>query len=207
MGRLKKAMYGTRDAPAVWQSEVERTMKEAGFKPSPTTPCVYFNETTIVRVVVHVDDFLCTGPEPGLANLRRCLQNKKVIKFELLGAGANEQKAGNFLGRTIKWTKNGLTYKGDDKLLESLLEEWNVQGMTAVQTPGERLNSEVDKKADVWKTSEKLGSFTLSMRKTLESFDVNLREGLHGKMSVIERLPIGTLEMFLNESGMSEVCL
>ena len=98
--RLKKAMYGTRDAPAVWQSEVERT-----------TLFVYFNETTNVRVVVHVDDFLCAGPEPGLANLRRCLQNKYVIKFELLGAGANEQKAGNFLGPTIKWTKNGLTYK------------------------------------------------------------------------------------------------
>ena len=88
-------MYGTRDALAVWQSEVERTMKEAGFKPSPATLCVYFNETTNVRVVVHVDDFLCIGPELGLANLRRCLQNKYVIKFELLGAGAHEQKAGN----------------------------------------------------------------------------------------------------------------
>ena len=80
-------------------------MKEAGFKPSPTTPCVYFNETTNVRVVVHVDDFLCTGPEPGLANLRRCPQNEYVIKFELLGTGANEQTAGNFLGRTIKMDK------------------------------------------------------------------------------------------------------
>ena len=29
MGRHKKAMYSTRDAPAAWQSEVERTMKEA----------------------------------------------------------------------------------------------------------------------------------------------------------------------------------
>ena len=103
------------------ESEVERTVKEAGFLQSPTTPCVYFNEATNVRVVVHVDDFLCTGPEPGLANLRRCLQNKYVIKFEILGAGANEKKAGKFLGRVIKWTENGLTYKGDDKLLESLL--------------------------------------------------------------------------------------
>ena len=77
MGRLKKAMYGTRDAPAAWQSEVERTMKEAGFKQSPTTPWVYFNEAINVRVVVHVDDFLCTGPEPGLANLRRCLRRCK----------------------------------------------------------------------------------------------------------------------------------
>ena len=162
MGRLKKAMYGTRDAPAAWQSEVERTMKEAGFKQSPTTPCVYFNEITNVRVVVHVDDFLCIGPEEGLANLRRCLQNKYVIKFEILGAGANEKKAGKFLGGVIKWTENGLTYKGDDKLLESLLEEWNVHGMTAVQTLGERINSETDKRADVWKTSEKLGSFTVN---------------------------------------------
>ena len=63
-----------------------------------------FNEATNVRVVDHVDDFLCTGPERGLANLRRCLQNKHVIKFEILGAGANEKKAGKFLGRA----QNGL---------------------------------------------------------------------------------------------------
>ena len=74
----------------------------------------------------------------------------------------NEKKAGKFLGRVIKWTENGLTYKGDDKLLESLLEEWNVHGMTAVQTPGERINSETDKRADVSKTSEKLCSFTVN---------------------------------------------
>ena len=45
------------------------------------------------------------------------------------------------------------------------------------------------------------------MRKASESSDVNLREGLHGKMYVIDQLLIETMEMFLNESGMSEVCL
>ena len=45
------------------------------------------------------------------------------------------------------------------------------------------------------------------MRKTSESSDVNLRGCLHGKMYVIDQLLIETLEMFLNESGMSEVCL
>ena len=49
--------------------------------------------------------------------------------------------------------------------------------------------------------------FSLSMRKASESSDVNLREGLHGKMFVTDQLLIETLEMFLNESGMSEVCL
>ena len=93
-GWVKKAMYGARDALAAWQSEVERTVKEAGFKQSPTTPYVCLNEATNVRVV-HVDDFLCTGPEPGLANLRRCLQNKYMIKFDILGAGQMKRRLVN----------------------------------------------------------------------------------------------------------------
>ena len=78
--------------------------------------------------------------------------------------------------------------------------------MTAVQTPGERINSEVDKRADVWKTSEKLGSFTVN-----EENARKLRCEFEGEpswkdvcyRSVIDR---DTGE-FLNESGMSEVCL
>ena len=88
-------------APAAWQSEVERTMKEAGFKQSPTTPCVYFNGATNVRLLSMWKIFCVLGLFPGLGNLRQCLQNKCVIKFEILGAGANEKKAGKFLGRVM----------------------------------------------------------------------------------------------------------
>ena len=100
-----------------------------GSKPSPSTCFVYFNETTNVRVVVHVDDFLCTGPEQGLADLRRRLDDKYVIKFEIFGVGAHEKKAGHLLGRTIRWTELALTYTGDGTLLEGLLDEWNVRAM------------------------------------------------------------------------------
>ena len=41
VGRLRKAMYGTRDAPAVWQRLVRKVMTEMGFEASRTTPCVY----------------------------------------------------------------------------------------------------------------------------------------------------------------------
>ena len=46
-------------------------------------------------------------------------------------------------------------------LLESLLHEWNVRAMTAVQTLGEKLNSDVKKKGDDWKAAEKLGNYTV----------------------------------------------
>ena len=79
--------------------------------------------------------------------------------------------------------------------------------MTAVQTLGERINSETDKRADVWKTSEKLGSFTVneeSVRKLRCEFEGGPSWKDVCYRSIIDR---ETLEMFLNESGMSEVCL
>jgi len=63
VGRLKKAMYGLRDAPQVWQAEVKKTMTDLGYTSAVATPCVYFNQGTQCRVVAHVDDFLCTGPQ------------------------------------------------------------------------------------------------------------------------------------------------
>ena len=34
VGRLKKALYGTRDAPQLWQKELGSTLKDLGFKDS-----------------------------------------------------------------------------------------------------------------------------------------------------------------------------
>merc|ERR1712026_475358 len=66
MGLLNKAMYGLRDAPQVWQQEVRRILGGMGFQESITSPCVYVNAQSGVRVVTHVDDFLCVGPRRSL---------------------------------------------------------------------------------------------------------------------------------------------
>jgi len=43
VGKLIKAMYGTRAAPLVWQKVVRDVMKSLGFKMNPIFPCVYFH--------------------------------------------------------------------------------------------------------------------------------------------------------------------
>ena len=58
MGELNKAMYGTRDAPQVWQEEVRMTMTEIKFKECITQPGIYYHEERLLQVVSHVDDFL-----------------------------------------------------------------------------------------------------------------------------------------------------
>ena len=66
VGKLDKAMYGTRDAPAEWQAELERAMIKLGFRPVVSTPCLYCHSLLDVRVVGHVDDLICVGPRIGL---------------------------------------------------------------------------------------------------------------------------------------------
>jgi len=136
VGKLRKAMYGTRDAPQVWQAEVKETMIELGFEPLISTPCVYKNSKTGVRVVAHVDDFMCTGPKNELNKLQKDLEKKYKMTGQMIGPGAGEEREGKFLGRTITWGKDGLEWKGDLKLRECLLKDWDMQNSSSVTTPG-----------------------------------------------------------------------
>jgi len=149
VGKLKKAMYGLRDAPQVWQGEVKKAMESLGFHTSASTPCVYYNEVTGVRAVAHVDDFLCTGPKDALEHLLEGLKKKYQMKAQVLGPGVGEDKEGRFLGRTIRWTRGGLEWEGDGKLRKVLLEEWGMEGSSGVTTPGvacdrEKIGEEIE---------------------------------------------------------------
>jgi len=138
VGKLKKAMYGLRDAPLVWQGEVRNAMIELGFQPVVSTPCLYYNSLTGVRVLAHVDDFLCTGPKVELKKLLESLGKRYTMKAKMLGPDKGEESTGKFLGRTINWTSRGLEWHGDDKLRNTLLEEWGMNNSSGVNTPGLR---------------------------------------------------------------------
>ena len=42
VGRLKKAMYGLREAPLIWQRVVQQVLKDMGFRALVTAQCIYF---------------------------------------------------------------------------------------------------------------------------------------------------------------------
>merc|ERR1711946_14364 len=60
VGKLRKAMYGSRDAPQIWAQVVQAAMEDMGYKQSVFQPAVYYHPVKDVVVVVHVDDFLVT---------------------------------------------------------------------------------------------------------------------------------------------------
>ena len=51
-GRLKKAMYGTRDAAQNWELEYSEMMTEAGFTQGSHRACVFYHKEKDVRAVV-----------------------------------------------------------------------------------------------------------------------------------------------------------
>ena len=61
VGKLERVMYGTRDAPMIWQDQLRKTPLDLKFKESVTHPRLCQHETRDILFCVYVDDLLCTG--------------------------------------------------------------------------------------------------------------------------------------------------
>ncbi len=135
-GRLLRAMYGTRDAPQIWQEEVKRVLQMFGFRASVTNPCVYFHEAMNVQVVAHVDDFLMCGERRHLEEIYKGLAGKFELKRKVLGPGVGETLEVEFLGRSSRWTDAGIEYEADQKHVQALLDEAGMINCRPVVNPG-----------------------------------------------------------------------
>ena len=101
--KLDKAMYGTRDAPAAWQAELEKAMIEMGFRPVVTIPCLYHHPSWRIRVVGLVDDLMCVGPRSGLDIFLEKLKCVYEFISKFLGPDDGEEQEG-----TCSWTNHFL---------------------------------------------------------------------------------------------------
>ena len=132
--KLKKAMYGTRDAPQIWAEVVRSTLEDFGYKQSTYQPAVYYHPTKDVMIVVHVDDFLCTGNGEDLEELYALLKQKFDLKQTTLSMDDGQEAT--YLSLTLTVSSTGVTLTGDSKHSELLLKEWGIQGSSKeVNTP------------------------------------------------------------------------
>ena len=98
LGKLVKAMYGTRDAPQIWRDLVQETTVRWE-SDCMIQPSVYFHVSKKLFVVGHVDDFLCVVPEENLMWLFEGLGAKFEMTKTIVGQGhAHEVK---YLNRFI----------------------------------------------------------------------------------------------------------
>ena len=120
VGKLIRALYGTRDAPLAWLTVVKSDMKEMHFEECKVTNVVYTHRERDLRVVAHVDDFLLSGAVEDLQWFRDQMMKKYELKVQIIGWDRDDEKELSFLGRVIRATPTGVEIEGDDKHVELL---------------------------------------------------------------------------------------
>ena len=66
VGRLRLALYGTRDAASLWQECLSKHLLSIGFTRGKSNPCVFYHREKDLRVLVHGDDYVTAGELEGL---------------------------------------------------------------------------------------------------------------------------------------------
>ena len=66
LGKLERSLYGTRDAPQIWQDEVRGNLEQMGYSTCASQPGVYVHPISGVKLLAHVDDIMAMGPENAL---------------------------------------------------------------------------------------------------------------------------------------------
>ena len=134
VGVLKKSMYGTRDAPQIWGEHVRATLEELGYKQSAYQPSVYYHPEKELVIVVHVDDFLCTGDAEALEGLYTGLSQKYELKRTILSL--DDTRETTYLNRTLRVTDEGIEMIGDGKHSDILFKDWGITELSKdVTTP------------------------------------------------------------------------
>ena len=134
-GRLKRALYGTRDAPMIWSDHLRYAMANIGCEPSELMPGVFFNRSNNLLCVAHVDDILCVSEEMNLVWLKSGLDNNYVLKAKTTGPEEGDEKVAEFLGRRLTWIRHGVAWEGNETYARNLLREHDVVSCNPVRTP------------------------------------------------------------------------
>ena len=123
VAHLKRCVYGTRDAGAIWEDCYADALVEMGFVRGVANGCNFYHSARGLRVVVHGDDFTCLGPRADVLWYEDALSHKFEIKRRgHIGEGPDCVKEIRILNRILRLTDQGLRYEADPRHAELLVQ-------------------------------------------------------------------------------------
>lgn len=127
--RVKKSLYGLRQAPACWNEKINETLSQLGFRRNQAEMGLYFKNGKGGPIVVglYVDDLLVAA---------RSAEDMEVIKIHLMKAFEMKDlgKADRFLGINIKQTGDTIEFNLAG-YIEGMLAEYGMEDCNASVTP------------------------------------------------------------------------
>ena len=141
-GKLKRCLYGTRDAPARWEAFLAAEFKRHGFEQGVASSCCFFHGTRDLRCVVHGDGFVFAGNDADLAWVQQRMEESFLIKvIGKLGPVAGDLHEIRVLNRILLWGPDGVWYEADPRHAELLARDLETSG-PAVRTAGAKATKE-----------------------------------------------------------------
>ena len=126
--KLKKALYGLRQAGRQWHRELDTALREIGLKPTSSDPCVYIDKSHgDTYVLVYVDDILIVSNDEDRVKV---IKNKLARKFRIKDLGL----AHHCLGIKIEQERNQVRLS-QAGYIKSLLEKFQMENCNPVSTP------------------------------------------------------------------------
>ena len=131
--RLKKSIYGLKQSARCWNVELDKKLKEMGFRQCESDPCIYTKETKegYCIIAVYVDDLIVGGE-----NDRNIENTKKTIsdKFEVTDMGALHY----FLGvKIVQKADTREVWIGQPNFTKELLKKFQMSESKQVETPSD----------------------------------------------------------------------
>ena len=105
VARQVRCVYGTMDAGRLWEDTYTQILTDMGFRTGVSNPCVFFQPSRDISIVVHGDDFTALDTGANLNGYEDMLTKSFEIKIRgRIGegvAGDNQIKIkASFMGQT-----------------------------------------------------------------------------------------------------------
>ncbi|UYV79912.1 hypothetical protein LAZ67_18001028, partial [Cordylochernes scorpioides] len=127
--RLKKAIYGLKQAGIVWHERLDNELKNLGLKQLQSDNCVYIkHDEGILLVAIYVDDLIIAAErEDTLKSFKESM--KRIFKIKDLG-GIN-----CCLGIRIQMKEDGSISIDQERYIEELLAKYRMKEAKPISTP------------------------------------------------------------------------
>jgi hypothetical protein len=112
--RLKKNIYGTKQAGRVWNKHLHKGLIKLGYVASKIDPCVYYKDGMVF--MLYVDNGISAGPDKDEIN---CLLTGLKAKFNIMDKGDLTE----YLGVLVEKQGDRQTKLFQPHLIQEILED------------------------------------------------------------------------------------
>ena len=143
VGRLKRTMYGTQDAAAIWQQTWAEHLAKHGYRTGSANPALFAGRGA--RGLCHGDDFCVVAARVVLEQFGRMLAEAFDVKqtglLDFDAAGADEMK---MLNRTLRLdcARRVVSIEPEERHVQTMVSDLGLGSARAAATPRTALTEE-----------------------------------------------------------------